>query len=85
MVITFLQTVASDRGSFPAGHRVVVPALPSTWRAWLESGVIAVQSDAGTSWREAATADPLEESAVVPTGRGRGRGRGRRRGTDPVA
>lgn len=85
MVITFLQTVASDRGSFPAGHRVIVPALPSTWRTWLEAGVIAVQSDSVTSLRECATADPLEEAAVVPTGRGRGRGRGRRRGTDPVA
>ena len=43
---------ACERTAFsfsPKYHRVVVPALPSTWRAWLESGVIAVQSDAGTS------------------------------------
>lgn len=72
MVITFRQSIATERGGFVAGQVLCVPSLPKGWDAWARAGVIGIERS--PSDREAAEYSPAREVSVTMTGRGRGRG-----------
>jgi len=78
MKIRFRKGVSTERGNFPAGHVVVVKALPRGWDAWLTQSLIEIEPD--FDQMEVAVAREQSRTAVMPRPK-----RSRKRGPAAVA